>query len=140
MNRIQSLDNAKGIGIILVVIGHSVDVFSSIGVGISSFHMPLFFILSGFLFNEYINPLKEFLFKRTKQLLIPFVAFSIMIAFMQSILLPSYSLLELQEKAPGALWFIGILYLAEIIYAFICNIARNRDLNLLTGGVKYCFV
>lgn len=46
MNRIQSLDNAKGIGIILVVIGHSVDIFCSIGVGISSFHMPLFFILA----------------------------------------------------------------------------------------------
>ena len=140
MSRIQSIDNAKGIGIILVVIGHSVDVFSAIGVSISSFHMPLFFILSGFLFNENIKSLKDFVNKRTRQLLIPFIAFSIMIAFMQYLLLPSYSLLELKEKAPGALWFIGILYLAEILYAFICNFARNRDLNLLTGGVKYCFV
>ena len=57
MSRIQSIDNAKGIGIILVVIGHSVDVFSAIGVSISSFHMPLFFILSGFLFNENIKSL-----------------------------------------------------------------------------------
>ena len=59
MNRIQSIDNAKGIRIILVVIGHSVDVFSAIGVSISSFHMPLFFILSGFLFNENIKSLDE---------------------------------------------------------------------------------
>ena len=140
MSRIQSIDNAKGIGIILVVIGHSVDVFSAIGVSISSFHMPLFFILSGFLFNENNNSLKDFVYKRTRQLLIPFVAFSIIIAFVQSILLPSYSLLELKEKAPCALWFIGILYLTEVIYAVICSFARNRVPNLLKGGVKCCCV
>lgn len=96
--------------------------------------MPLFFILSGFLFNENIKSLKDFVYKRTRQLLIPFVAFSIMIAFMQYLLLPSYSLLELKEKAPGALWFIGILYLVEVIYAVICRLARNRVLVRPTGG------
>ncbi len=50
MNRIAWIDSVKGIGILLVVLGHS-------GVPewakslIFTFHMPLFFFLSGYLFN-----------------------------------------------------------------------------------------
>ncbi len=47
MKRIEWVDIARGIGIILVILGH-------IGIGkvgkfIYSFHIPLFFFLSGFL-------------------------------------------------------------------------------------------
>lgn len=44
-NRIQWIDCAKGIAILLVIIGHSIDAFPR--AMIFSFHMPLFFILSG---------------------------------------------------------------------------------------------
>lgn len=50
--RIESLDIAKGIGILIVVLGHVLradDVF--LKKFIFSFHMPLFFMLSGFVFN-----------------------------------------------------------------------------------------
>lgn len=46
-NRIRWVDLAKGIAILLVIIGHTVDNKVIIGV-IYSFHMPLFFILSGY--------------------------------------------------------------------------------------------
>lgn len=45
--RIDWLDIAKGIAIICTIIGHSVEK-NKIGVFIFSFHMPLFFILSGY--------------------------------------------------------------------------------------------
>lgn len=51
--RIEYLDYAKGIGIILVVLGHIL-IKGNIKIYIYSFHMPLFFIISGYLFN-YIN-------------------------------------------------------------------------------------
>lgn len=139
MSRIESLDNAKGIGIILVVIGHCVDVFSAVSLSISSFHMPLFFMLSGYLFNDNILSLKDLIWKRTKQLMVPFIVFSIMIGCLQSVLLTTYSLLELKEKAPGALWFVGILYLAEIIYAVFCSFINNRVPSLAFHGGKILF-
>lgn len=48
--RIDWVDAAKGIGILLVIIGHSVS-FSPIRGAIFSFHMPLFFICSGITFR-----------------------------------------------------------------------------------------
>ncbi|MBF1069294.1 MAG: acyltransferase family protein, partial [Prevotellaceae bacterium] len=47
--RIEALDIAKGIGIILVIIGHMSS--SYLRDWIYSFHMPLFFIISGICFK-----------------------------------------------------------------------------------------
>ena len=64
MNRIGWLDSARGLGIILVVIGHALgglidsplgdgqDTFRRIFFAIYSFHMPLFFLLSGLLVTQ----------------------------------------------------------------------------------------
>ena len=43
------IDILRGIGILLVVLGHTNPPFKRI---IYSFHIPLFFILSGFLWND----------------------------------------------------------------------------------------
>lgn len=50
--RIEYIDIAKGIGIILVVAGHLLDKESELCKFIYSFHMPLFFVLSGLLLKE----------------------------------------------------------------------------------------
>lgn len=50
--RIEAIDIAKGIGIFFVVIGHFINMSSYPGRVIYSFHMPLFFFLSGICFNE----------------------------------------------------------------------------------------
>ncbi len=47
--RIGWVDVSKGIAIILVVIGHTGNPFSLLTTAIYSFHMPFFFIVSGFL-------------------------------------------------------------------------------------------
>ena len=48
--RIRYFDMAKGLGIILVVLGHIEYISDELRAWISSFHMPLFFILSGCFF------------------------------------------------------------------------------------------
>lgn len=49
-NRIEWIDTAKGVGIILVIAGHTFCLrYSSI---LYSFHMPLFFFLSGLVYNH----------------------------------------------------------------------------------------
>lgn len=65
--RIGWIDIAKGIGIILIVLGHS-----SQGIVrqiIYSFHVPLFFILSGYTVKDDKYTPAEILIKRIKQLL-----------------------------------------------------------------------
>lgn len=65
-NRIKWVDIAKGIGIILVIAGHTfaLDYCRPI----YTFHMPLFFFLSG-LFLKTDMPFKQFLQKKTKAIL-----------------------------------------------------------------------
>ena len=48
--RINWIDMAKGYGIIAVFIGHMVQ-NSALGLFVYSFHLPLFFFLSGYLFK-----------------------------------------------------------------------------------------
>ena len=69
--RIDWLDIAKGIAIILVIVGHTVANPSPLRTIIFSFHMPLFFILAGYTFR--IKPWKEVLSSSLKRLLIPFL-------------------------------------------------------------------
>ena len=59
------IDIAKGIGILLVIIGHSSERPMVLKQFIYSFHMPLFFIISGYVYNH--NKWKE---KGIKQLII----------------------------------------------------------------------
>ena len=51
-NRIDGIDIAKGIGMALVVLGHLTPRTQVLRILAYSFHMPLFFILSGYFYNE----------------------------------------------------------------------------------------
>lgn len=51
MERINWIDWAKAISILLVVMGHSNYSCGAVGNLIFLFHMPFFFFLSGYLFN-----------------------------------------------------------------------------------------
>jgi acyltransferase len=77
-NRIEWVDVSKGIGIILVVLGH----IYLTGQGhkyIYSFHMPLFFFLSGYTFNlGKFKDIRQLLVKKFNSILIPYFWFSIL--------------------------------------------------------------
>lgn len=72
------IDIAKGIGIILVVAGHSMEWPKNF---IYLFHMPLFFFLSGYCYNrEYSNniySIKILFIKRIKSLYFPFIKYGL---------------------------------------------------------------
>lgn len=75
--RDSSIDIAKGIGIFLVVLGHTTD-NNIIAKWLHSFHMPLFFFLSG-LFHIQLENYKNFLIKKVRGLLIPYFFFAIIL-------------------------------------------------------------
>jgi polysaccharide biosynthesis protein PslL len=72
--RVGYIDIAKGIGILLVALAHAdVSLFSPyLHRLIYSFHMPLFFFLSGYFFNPHI-PFLELVKKRFNTLLKPYL-------------------------------------------------------------------
>ena len=75
--RFDYIDIAKGIGILMVVWAHIMIVGWTHRV-IYAFHMPLFFFLSGMLFQrDKYSSFVKFVSKRTKRLLIPYVVYSI---------------------------------------------------------------
>ncbi len=86
--RIDFIDVAKGIAIILVVIGHLPrDIMRENNILINFiyqwiyiFHMPLFFFLSGYLTKKYINKNKsKYITNKVKKMLIPWIFYNIII-------------------------------------------------------------
>ena len=73
IKRRQWIDVLKGIAIILVVYGHN----TSDNSFLQCFHMPLFFILSGFIFSP--KPIKDYFHKTINRLLLPYCSFLISI-------------------------------------------------------------
>lgn len=74
MKRESKIDVAKGIGCLLVLLGHSLYINKHLKNWIYSFHMPLFFFISVYLFNfdKYKENYKLFLKKRFKSLIVPY--------------------------------------------------------------------
>ncbi|MDR2840494.1 MAG: acyltransferase family protein [Paludibacter sp.] len=84
--RIEFIDALKGFAILLAVWGHSLQCCSStirffdnpVFVGIYSFHMPIFFVVSGFFFSSSLKlGVKDFLVKKFVQLILPCIVWQI---------------------------------------------------------------
>lgn len=61
-NRIVSFDILKGVGILLVILGH-IEIPYMLKIVIYSFHMPLFFFVSGCFFRSI--SWREFILKKS---------------------------------------------------------------------------
>ncbi|WWR17462.1 acyltransferase family protein [Lachnospiraceae bacterium JLR.KK008] len=78
--RLDYLDMVKGVGIILVVVGHSSYVPEGVLTWLASFHMPLFFIVSGMLFAHKQSdqePFGNYVKRRFHGMILPYFWFSL---------------------------------------------------------------
>ena len=72
--RLDWLDVAKGFGILLVIFAHTDNsMFRSL---IYTFHVPLFFFLSGYVFSNKYD-FKTFLIKKIKAIVVPYFLYGI---------------------------------------------------------------
>lgn len=133
MKRFDYLDIAKGIGILLVVWAHIMLVGASHRL-IYAFHMPLFFFISGMLFNkDKFVSYGQFLKQRAKRLFVPYVLYSVATwcvwaAFrylrhdeVDSYFMPLLQTIIAQGSGEfivhnSALWFVPCLFAVEIMY------------------------
>lgn len=128
--RISYIDMAKGIGILLVVIGHFGLPSEALLTWIFSFHMPLFFILSGMLLSHTNAPeqdLSACIKKKAKNLLIPYFTFSVLSMVFSALLdtaefrsyLPYALLSTVTFYGISVLWFLPALFFGEVLFLFI---------------------
>ena len=79
MGRINFLDNAKILTVILVIFGHLYGTFSVERLYMYAFHMPLFFMISGML-HKHVGDgiqIKKYLNKILLPIIVFFAAFSV---------------------------------------------------------------
>ena len=86
LSRFKYIDYCKGIGILLVILGHTYGIPQGMYNIIYSFHMPLFFIIFGFLFDgeKYrTTSLLSYTVKRFTDYIIPYLVFGVINLFLQ---------------------------------------------------------
>lgn len=159
MGRINYLDVARGLAIILVVLGHIDFGDNYLCKWIYSFHMPLFFIISGYLRNfkkdRTLNILDE-IKHNVKRFLYPYITFSIasiLIKFIIVFILHKDNINEFYQMIKltvalfgyGTLWFLPTIFLADILFLFIHKQRNYRLIFIfilllsiaLTYGIEY---
>ena len=141
-NRIGYLDIARGISIILMVIGHVVQGWKR--KIIFSFHMPLFIIISGMFFRPN-KKFKEELVGLLTKLILPYIFTIVILYFLKYIIfnqpidiikiLQQIGLAYSNKKTfftnvggVGALWFIPFLVLCKITYFAIHKIGKENEI------------
>ena len=128
--RLEWMDVAKGIAIILMVVGHTT-IPKCISDFIWAFYMPLFFIASGWLTNWNKTTPGDFLYNKSKNLLLPFIGYSLIVLCVKCCFLSrggiSYLFHWLYNGWEGfALWFIPVLFISLIVSRLIIGSGSNR--------------
>ncbi len=134
--RITSIDIAKALGMLTIIWGH-IRLGADSTVFVYAFHIPLYFFLSGLVFNrDRYSGFKQFFIKRVKSLLIPYFIFSFLtwvvwalFSYVTHAQVDSYWMPLAQTViAQGSggflvhnvpLWFVTCLFGIEILYYFI---------------------
>ena len=138
----ENVDVIRGFAILLVVLGHALASDNILTADskwcnvvhdfIYSFHMPLFFLISGFC---YVHSKKygTFLLHKCRYLLVPYMAFNIITMVMQRIL-PFFTLVEnnLREEirqvffSGGSIWFVYVLFEIMVIFPLIARVIDGK--------------
>ena len=133
--RIEYIDLAKGICIILVVFMHLVPELIKGNPFFSNLRMPLYYCLSGLFFKSY-GSFKNFLIKKSDKLLIPLVAWFLISHFIYYLRVWAIGYPERHfymsdffledDFYNGVLWFLLSLFWCNIIYFGIEKFSKNE--------------
>lgn len=154
--RLHWIDTLKGIGIMLVVFAHH-SLPIALDTYIFSFHMPLFFFISGFLFDfgKYAGSAANFVKGRFRSLIVPYFCFALITClfyflldtgfqpgvtnidfFQNSALYGAYSILyalgPLVSYNPP-LWFLTCLFVTELIFYGLAKNYYEKPGKLVLG-------
>lgn len=136
-NRNIDIDVIKGLGIILMVLGHAYPAFRD---WIYLFHMALFFLASGYCFNESktgsFKDYKNYCIKKLKSLYLPYVLINILFLLLDNVFL---DMGLFSTDAEFVLMQPNALYPQNVheIYSFSTAIQALIRSLLLVGGTSH---
>lgn len=152
MKRLTYIDVMRGFAIFFIVYGHSIvhSLNSHIAFNIVySFHVPLFFVISGLTFSSINKRFFSFLKNKFLRILIPYFIWSLLFLIPYYLFgksvgesfgnTGSFNILEnlynilygvgassaLKQNTP--LWFLPALFSMEIIFYFICKLKGKKN-------------
>lgn len=150
--RLDWIDIAKGIAIILVIVGHPVPNPSPLRHAIFSFHMPVFFILAGYTFRP--KPWRELLSGSVSRLLVPYVILALAwqvpsflmigvpltggvltggletLVFASGVDVPGLGI-----AAVGMAWFLAALFTSRLLFNALVRLFDGREVGVVWQGV-----
>lgn len=160
--RAEFVDIAKGIAIISVIIGHTWSVYSPMDkrltIFIYSFHMPLFFIMSGWCLKTTDVEIVPTLIKKSRQLLVPYLVINCIKflavgiktqgkrKFLRALFYASGSNMPKgidKHSVPmiGMTWFLAALFICQICYLCVKKVsylACSYGGSVQSGAVLPC--
>lgn len=134
-NRLLWVDALKGFCIILVILGH-MQIPELVRKFIFSFHMPIFFLISGYLAKHEGVSLKEMFVKRMNSLLVPYVIYSSIISvawYFCGKSVPFGSIIRMDGI--GVTWFLISIFLAETLGRIIQTASNGSVFKLVLFSV-----
>lgn len=146
-NRLEYLDEAKGFAILLIILGHIYPGDNYIKIWLYSFHVPLFFIITGVLtkHTEKCISLKQYIKRKFKRLIIPYITFELVGIFIW-MLLNEFSFESFRWHVfdsiqmycvVGALWFLPTLFVAEVIFFLARKYFKNNKTIIIINTLLF---
>lgn len=126
--RKRDVDLLRALGIIIMVLGHV-----GVGVGfdkfIHAFHMPMWFIISGYFYKENTD-IKCYVKKKMYALFVPYIVFGIAFELLLTSTISDgkwyQALLFPNIYANGVQWFLPALMFADIIAYFVLHAFSSK--------------
>lgn len=145
--RIEFIDLAKGVCVLLVVLGHMPNQRTMEIPGRAALTIPFYFFLSGIFFKDY-GGFGCFLEKKINKLLIPYVFFLILTIIVNSIVfnVPPFpadfiSPIFSNKQINGPLWFLCSLFIVNVLFCIIQLGIKNKYLIaicvVICGGIGH---
>ena len=146
--RIDYIDLAKGLCILLVVFHHMASYYNwdyPLWTTLQSFRMPLYYFLSGLFFKEYGGGV-DFFKRKTNKLLIPFLFFYLLSSIPLTIVVQHRDYIDALiafsngwDFENGRIWFLLSLFEINLIFYFLFILFKNCQwllfLSVFTIGI-----
>ncbi len=149
--RVHWVDALKFLGIFVIYLGHFGESAGKLYPFVYTYHVPLFFFVSGFFANiKKEETFFSFVKKKFQKLMVPyfmFVAFSILMHAVQYDLAAEPLLYELQRYVfavrntllHSSLWFFSCLFVVSVLHRLILMITKSKWAVLAISMAAACF-
>lgn len=143
--RVAYIDNLKGLLIILVVLGHSIQSIdpqfdsNTLFRYIYAFHMPAFMFVSGYVSYKATMEWRT-IGKRARQLLVPFLCWAVVVSLLSWDITKMWTIIKHPDY--GGLWFLHALFFItaiNIVTVRCCDrwrIKPELGITLVGGGTR----